>query len=197
MVWNISDGAIMNKGDKIYSRSISVDCYEHDEGTLLLEGTLRDERFFPYLVYASGEIEDPGIIHGMNISMTLELPTLTIRNVTAQMPTIPMPGCDESRTSLEKLNNLQVKPGLTNDVRKIIGKTEGCLHLTNLVLAMLAAAMQGVWAYYSRIKGDRPIQAPEVNLSFMINSCWMWREGGALATNIQSLKEELSDAERS
>ncbi len=187
----------MNRGDKIYTRSITIDCYEQDEETLLLEGTLADERFFPYLVYATGNSEDPGIIHGFSVSMILELPSMTIKNVTAQMPTIPMPGCDEARASLEKLNNLQVKPGLANEVRKIIGKTEGCLHLTNLILSMLAAAMQGVWAYYSRIKGERPLQAPDVNLSFMIDSCWMWRENGPLATRIRTLLKELNDAKTS
>lgn len=184
----------MKRGEKIYTRSITVDCYELDGEALLLEGTLTDERFFPYLVYATGEIEDPGVIHGMVVSLMLDLPGLTIRNVTAQMPAIPMPGCAEAKQSLERLNGLQVKPGLSSEVRKIIGKTEGCLHMTNLVLSMLAAAMQGVWAYYSRLKGERPIPAPDVNLSFMIDSCWMWREGGPLATRIRALLEEFNDA---
>lgn len=183
----------MGRGERIHSRSINIDCYELIEGGLLVEGTLTDERFFPYLVYATRQVEDPGPIHQMVVSMVISLPEMVIHNVEARMPVIPMPECTEIKNSLERLNNMQIRPGMTGEIRKILGKGAGCLHLTNLVLSMVSAAMQGIWAYFSRVRGDRPVEVPDTDLSIMINSCWMWRQGGPLAKKITAKQRELRE----
>lgn len=181
----------MKKGEKIFTRSLIIECFEQDNHQLLVQGTLTDERFFPYLVYATQEIEEPGIIHGMEISLLIDISSLTIREVTTKTPVIPMAGCEETKLSLQKLINLQIKPGLTGEIRRIIGKSRGCLHLNNLLLAMLAAAMQGLWAYHSRKRESGFVATPDVDLSLMIDSCWMWRKGGPLAEKITTMLREL------
>lgn len=183
----------MGRGERIHTRSIKVECYELTEGGLLIEGTLTDERFFPYMIYATQQVEAPGPIHQMVVSMAISLPDMIIHNVEVRMPVIPMPECEETKKTLARLNNLQIRPGLTGEIRKIFGKGAGCLHLTNLVLSMISAAMQGIWAYFSRVRGDRPIEAPDTDLSIMIDSCWMWRQGGPLAKRIAAKQQELRE----
>lgn len=45
---------------RIHSRNISVDTYEAGEDRLLMEGTLRDDRFFPSYFYSARKFVDPG-----------------------------------------------------------------------------------------------------------------------------------------
>lgn len=174
----------------IHTRNISIHCYEMDDQTILVEGSLTDERLFPFVLYSANESRDPGIVHGMIIRMSLSLPELMILSVSADMPVVPVAGCRDIADSVIKLTGLQIKPGFTNKVRKILAKTEGCLHLTHLILAMSAAAVQGAWTYYSRKRQSGQIRKPEMDGSMIIDSCWLWREDGPLARSIRKFREE-------
>ena len=76
----------------IHTRNISIHCYEMDDQAILVEGSLTDERLFPFVLYSANESRDPGIVHGMIIRMSLSLPELMILSVSADMPVVPVAG---------------------------------------------------------------------------------------------------------
>lgn len=174
----------------IHTRNISIHCYEMDEKTIMVEGALTDERLFPFFLYSANESREPGIIHRMIIRMSLSLPELVVLSVDAEMPVVPVAGCRDIAESIKKLKGLQIRPGFTNDVRSILAKTEGCLHLTNLILTMSSAAVQGTWTYYSRKRQNSQVKMPEMNPSMVIDSCWLWRADGPLAEGIRRIREK-------
>lgn len=179
----------MKKKDLLHSRNITVNCFEVDENTLLVEGTLSDERLFPSIVYTANSMRDPGILHMMSISMTLSIPRLKIRKVDAEITASPIQGCSEIVTKLHQLEGIAIKSGFTNDVREILGKAEGCIHLTNLILAMSSAAVQGLWAFFSRIRENGKPSMPGTDPAMIINSCWMWRDDGPMAKRFKELRK--------
>jgi cytidylate kinase len=174
----------------IHTRNISIRCYETGGKGMLVEGSLADERLFPFFLYSANESRDPGVIHRMVIRMTLSLPELTILAADAGMPVVPVSQCREIAESVRKLVGLRIKPGFTNEVRRLFAKKAGCLHLTNLILAMSSAAVQGEWSYYSRKRQDDHVEMPDMDGSMIIDSCWLWREDGPLAARFRKNRKD-------
>ncbi len=174
----------------IHTRDISVRCYETGEGTILVEGSLADERLFPFFLYSANESRGPGVIHRMIIRLRLSLPELTILAADAEMPVVPVTECREISESVRRLIGLRIRPGFTNEVRRLLAKTAGCLHLTHLILAMSSAAIQGLWTHYSRKKPGDPVRKPEMEGAMIIDSCWLWRGDGLLAARFRKKGEK-------
>lgn len=61
-----------------FSRNISVDAFEKGPDSFVLRGALTDRRLLPYRHYLSGEMREPGIIHGMEIEMEISVLELRI-----------------------------------------------------------------------------------------------------------------------
>ena len=91
-----------------------------------------------------------GLMHHITLTMELTIPQLQILSIKAEMPVIPDAGCNDVREAVQKLTGRRIQPGFTNEVKTIFGKASGCIHLTNLILAMSSAAVQGLWSYFSR-----------------------------------------------
>jgi len=181
----------LSKKEKIHTRVITVNSYEMGDGTIQVEGVLTDERFFPSLYYSRNQYIDPGIVHKMTVRLDIALPDLEIRKAQAVMNEVPIESCREIEAFIQKLVGLKIKPGFTKKVRALLGGVEGCLHLTNLILTMGSAAVQGFWAYYSRRReGEKGVRAPEFDPDLLKDSCWMWREEGPLFARIIKLQED-------
>ena len=181
----------MNRKEKIHTRVITVNSYETGEDTLHVEGVLTDERFFPSLYYSRNRYIDPGIVHKMTVQLDIALPDLEIRQATAVMNEVPIGDCREIEAFAKKLVGLRIRPGFTRKVRSLLGGVEGCLHLTNLILTMGSAAVQGFWAYFSRRReGSVGVRAPGFDPGLLRDSYRIWREDGHLYARIRELQEE-------
>jgi hypothetical protein len=170
------------KKELIHSRNMTVNCYETEEDRLIVEGSLTDERIFPYVIHALHTNHEPGIMHHIVLTMELSIPGMKILSLQAEMPTVPDEGCRDIKDAVQKLAGRSIQPGFTNEVRQLLGKGAGCLHLTNLILAMSSAAFQGLWSYLSRVRDGVAPPLPGVDAgvhaAMFINSCFMWREDG-------------------
>jgi hypothetical protein len=122
---------------------IAVHCYETDEETLIIEGSLTDERLFPFVIHAINKKRGAGLMHQITVTIELSIPQLKIISAKAERPAVPEEGCRDIKEAIRKLAGLSIQPGFTNETRKILGKVSGCLHLTNLILSMRSAAAWG------------------------------------------------------
>lgn len=176
----------------IHKRNISVDTFETGDGTIMVEGKLRDDRLYPSFVFSSGKSMEPGAIHDIIVRLTISLPRLLIEKAEADMRHVPSNICRELVDSVERLVGLEIKHGFTQNVIDSMGGIRGCIHMNNLIIAMASAAVQGQWAYYSRKREDSAIKMPEFDPSLVLNSCWLWREDG---DNIKRMMEILKKKE--
>ena len=184
------------KKELIHSRKITVNCYETDEDALIIEGSLIDDRFFPFQIHALNEKREAGPIHHIALTMKLSVPHLEILSLNPEMPVVPDSGCREIKDALQKLTGRRIRPGFTNEARELFGKTEGCLHLTNLLLAMSSAAIQGLWSYFSRIRQGKTPPLPPTDPLMFLNSCYMWRKDGPFAARIDRRRATDRNLER-
>jgi hypothetical protein len=174
------------KKELIHTRTISVNCYETDGERLVIEGYLTDERFFPYIIHALNEKRDAGLMHHIALTMELTIPQMNIISIKVEMPVVPDTGCNNVKETVQKLTGRRIQPGFTNEVKAILGKASGCVHLTNLVLAMSSAAVQGLWSYFSRSReGGTAPSLPGTDGSMLLDSCYMWRKDGPFVKNIR------------
>ena len=173
------------KKELTHTRTIQVNCYETDESSLIVEGYLLDERLFPYLIHALNERHEAGPMHHFIVTMELSIPGMKILSLKTQMPVTPDAGCRDISEVMQTLVGRSIRPGFTNEVRGVIGKEAGCLHLTQLILAMGSAAVQGLWTVYSRERGGRRPPFPEIDSSILLNSCYMWRENGPFVEKVR------------
>jgi hypothetical protein len=174
------------KKELIHTRTISVSCYETDEERLVIEGYLTDERLFPYVIHALNEKRDAGLMHHITLTMELTIPQMNIVSIKAEMPVVPDKGCNDVKEAVQKLAGRRIQPGFANEVKAIFGKAAGCIHLTNLILAMGSAAVQGLWSYFSRSReGGVALSLPRTDGSMLLDSCYMWRKDGPFVKRIQ------------
>ena len=180
----------MQNKERIHSRTITVNSYEIDDSSLLVEGSLVDERFFPSFYYSRSEFLDPGIVHDIRVEMKVTLPALEISEARARMHRIPIGECLGVESGAAKVVGLRIRPGFFRALRERLGGTAGCLHMTTLVYHMGAAAVQGMWAVLSRKREGGGSRALDYDPDILKNSCWLWREDGPFFEKVKRLRGE-------
>lgn len=180
----------MQKKERIHSRTITVNSYEIDDSSLLIEGELLDERFFPSFYYSRSEFLDPGIVHDIRVEMKVTLPELEITEARAAMRKIPIEECLGVESSAGKIVGLRIKPGFSRVLKERLGGTAGCLHMATLIYHMGAATVQGMWAALSRKREGGGTRALDYDPNILKNSCWLWREDGPFFENVKKLRGE-------
>ena len=176
--------------ERLHSRTMTIETFETGEETITVEGTLEDKRFYSSRAFSRDETVEPGFIHHLTVTMTLALPKLEIMNIEAAMPVIPHAECAEIRDAVKRLRHIVIKHGFTDEVQRRFGKTQGCIHMMNLILAMGSAAVQGMWSYYSRKKTDQQARTPDVDETMLLDSCWVWRKEGPFVKRLMNKKKQ-------
>lgn len=77
------------------------------------------------------------------VEVMVHLPSLEIAAVKGQMRRAVTPSCWETLPLLQKVVGQRVSEGLTKRVDGLIGRADGCTHMTNLVLESCHAAALG------------------------------------------------------
>ena len=178
----------IKKVNRIHQRVLDMSTYALDDEKVVVEGTLRDERFRP-IYELSGQKREEGVVHHMIIRLVVGGLPLRILDAEADMPQVPMPLCVTTRESVKKIIGLKIKSGFGEKVHKLIGGVEGCAHLTHLLTVMVQEALHGYWTHKMRKPEPPPGSLEEIEgLSYLLNSCSMWRKDGPI---MQEIKEFL------
>ena len=175
----------IRKENRIHRRVLELSTYALDEERVVVEGSLRDERFRP--VYElSGRKRDPGVIHHMIIRVLVGGSPLRILDAEAEMPQVPLALCPTTRETVEKIIGLKIKSGFGEKVHKLIGGVKGCAHLTHLLVVMVQEALHGYWTHKMKRPGPSPASVEEIDgLPYLLNSCSMWRKDGPIMQEIK------------
>lgn len=180
---------MIEKKQKIHTRSIDITTYEDTSDSIVVEGILKDDRLLESYRIA-GERIAPGTFHHMIVRIKVRGFQLVIDEIEVEMPTVPHDVCLETLRCLEAVKGMSITPGFTSKVKALAGGPKGCNHLLTLLTAMAPAAVQGAFSAKAREPLDQKTSAL-IALKRLRNSCWVWREEGPL---IEKYKE-LFDAE--
>jgi len=166
-----------SKGEKLHRRRIDVTTYEYDEQRLIVEGTLKDDRFQDsHLI--TGEKLPGGAVHHMAIRLLVNCSNLLIEDVDVELISVPREVCRETIHCLAQIKGLTIAKGFMLKVKKIAGGSKGCTHLLELLQAMAPAVFQGFASHQARKPSAAdPAHAKRV-YEFLLNTCHAWREDG-------------------
>jgi hypothetical protein len=178
---------MIEKKQKIHTRTIDINIYEGAGNNIVVEGLLKDQR--PLETYRfSGETLPPGTIHHMIIKIAVRLPELLIEDIDVTMPTVPHEVCMETLDCLTPVKGLSIVSGFTRKIKALAGGPRGCNHLLALLTAMAPAAVQGAFSLAAS-KPKNPETKDLGNKERLKNTCWAWREGGPLIKMINDLSD--------
>ena len=177
----------------VHERRIELRSYPLEDDRLVVEGWLRDERLVLGYHWDGGE-RSPGVVHHLCVRLLIGGWPISIQDAEAEMPGVPQQMCRETQESVRKVIGVPIVSGYSEEIRRRLGGIEGCTHLTHLIVVMGPAALHGFWTEKSRQPQPLPSTVREMpGLSYLLNSCWLWREDGPFLGRIEELIRELQD----
>ena len=175
-------------GDKVHHRNISTTTHSCENGDIIVEGELIDNRLVDTFDY-QGEKTPPRMIHHLIVRLLINGQTFTIDDVEVDMPGIPREQCIETADSLDRIKGIRIVQGFTLKIKEMYLNGQGCAHLVELLLAMAPAAVQGFWTALSQKPIPKDLSSMAV--SFLTDTCWVWRkEGPAICQLIEEIDKK-------
>ena len=117
----------------IHERAYVVRAYRKGTDTLVLRGSIRDQK--PPGLYVASD-PDPLTVHHMIVDLKIAVPSLEIIAAKAVLETHPHASCPKIEDHYGNLVGLSIARGFTHKVRELFGGPRGCTHTTALLQAM-------------------------------------------------------------
>lgn len=184
---------LIEKANSVHQRAIEAKSYALEDGRLIVEGWLRDDRFVDGFTWA-GEKRPKGAVHWIGARLLIGGWPITIEAAEAEMLKTPRELCSTTVDTIQRLVGVHITSGYTDRVKALLGGTEGCIHLSHLVAAMGSAAVHGYWTQHSREKRLLPNSLDEMpGLAVVIDSCRLWKKDGPLVSGLRKTIEGAKD----
>ena len=141
----------------LHHRDITVRGYKRDDGMFDIEGHLHDTKEVDFKV-ASGQRKAGESLHSMWLRITIDR-TLTIVDAEAATDAMPYVGyCDQIAPDYKKLIGLAIRPGFSSRVKELLGGSNGCTHITDLIGVVATTAFQTIAGQGMQVPGAKPYQ---------------------------------------
>ena len=158
-----------------HHRRVQCDGYLRADGLWDIEATLVDRKPFDLPNRdRGGRIAAGEPLHSMALRLTVD-DNLTVRAVEAVTDAGPFALCPRITDNFRRLEGERIGPGWRRRVRALLGGTEGCTHLVDLLGPLATTAFQTVYGsrYGSRTRNDdtdRDSANPDA-MRYLIGSC--------------------------
>ncbi len=160
--------------EKVHNRDIKVSTYKSKDGGIIVEGELIDNRLVN-THHHDGSKRSAGTVHHLIIRLLVDN-EFVIQDVEVEMPTIPHDECPETKNSLDEIKGMKIMRGFTLKIKEMFSNGRGCSHLSELLISMAPAAVQGFFTALTTEPLPEEMGA-SVKL-FLTDTCWVWRKDG-------------------
>jgi hypothetical protein len=154
----------------IHTRTVDCRGYRRDDGLWDIEGHITDVKTYDFGNHFRGTIAAGTPVHDMWVRLTID-DKLVIHAVDAVTEASPYPICPAAAANFQRLKGLRIYPGFQRQVRTLLGGTEGCTHLVELLVPLATTAYQTVFPYRERQRrqqasaqkaADKPARKPHL-----------------------------------
>ncbi|TAL00641.1 MAG: DUF2889 domain-containing protein [Rhodospirillaceae bacterium] len=156
----------------LHTRRIVCEGYERADGLYDIEGWLTDVKDYPQPAVERGLIPAGEPMHGMGLRVTVDA-AFMIHDVVAVMDHVPTSICGSVIPNFKRLIGVNMTSGFRQKVKALLGHTEGCTHLIDLLGLLATVAYQSIIA-----KGPRPGATDKPPRQ--MNSCRGWAQDGPI-----------------
>jgi hypothetical protein len=135
--------------EHIHTRSIDCRGFRRADGLWDIEGHLTDTKTYAFSNHFRGELVPGTPVHDMWLRLTVD-DRLVIHEIAAATEAAPYAVCPNVIPNFQRLKGLRIYPGFQKQVRDLLGGTEGCTHLVDLLGPVATTAYQTVFPYRAR-----------------------------------------------
>lgn len=153
----------------LHRRTVECNGYRRDDGLYDIEGHLVDVKSYPVDDLDRGPIGPGEPIHEMWLRLTVDV-DMTIVRAEAKTVWAPYSMCGDITPDFARLAGLTIQAGFTQKTRELLGGTQGCTHLLELLGPIATTAFQTI--YPDRARRDRA--AGVKRRPGLIDSCHAW-----------------------
>lgn len=160
----------------IHERRVITRGYLRDDGLWDIEGELLDEKTYTYADRDRGALPAGSPMHHMRARLTVDH-GMNIHAAEAAMSAQPFGSCREGLESMQKLVGASLATGFRRQVEDAMGRTLGCTHIRDLLLAMATTAYQTISSWREQFMPE--LGAPKQKdgeKPFFLNQCRSWAE---------------------
>ena len=137
----------------LHNRNVSLKGYIRDDKLFEIEAELIDTKNYNFQNHDRGTIKKDEPIHQMKIKLVLDN-NLNILDAEAKTENSPYSICKNANSNFKKIIGLQIKSGWRREITKLIGGTNGCTHINELLSSVATAAFQTIYPYKSKQKNE-------------------------------------------
>ena len=125
----------------IHTRDIHCEGYWRFDGLLDVEGVLRDVKTYSLEHPLRNRVEVGGATHDMKVHITIGCDRV-IRGIEVAMDAFAYDACPGAAPNYQGLVGVDIGPGFTKQLHRIVGGTHGCTHVTWLIQSIVRVALQ-------------------------------------------------------
>ena len=161
---------------QLHTREIKCIGYERVDGLWDIEGRITDTKTYSYDNEDRGVVSSGSPVHDMIVRLTID-EDLLVHEAEARTLSSPFNICPNIASPVEKLRGLKISSGWRNSVRNKIGSTNGCTHITELLIGPLATTAYQTIVPLKRHpnKNKNPSRRP-----LIIDTCYGWSAKGPI-----------------
>ncbi len=139
--------------EHIHTREIDCRGYRRADGLWDIEAHLTDVKTYAFDSDWRGKVEPGMPVHDMWMRLTVD-DDLVVRAVEAVTDASPYAICPDVIPNYQRLVGLSIRPGFMPKARELLGGTEGCTHLLELLAPIGTTAFQTIFPYRHRLRKD-------------------------------------------
>jgi hypothetical protein len=160
----------------VHERRVVTRGYLRDDGLWDIDGEVIDEKTYTYADRDRGPLPAGTPMHHMRARLTVDT-DLVVRFAEGAMPGHPFRTCLGAIEPMQALVGSSLAKGFRKVVDDAMGRTKGCTHLRDLVLAIATTAYQTISSYREQFTPE--VGAPKASdgeRPFFLNQCRSWAD---------------------
>lgn len=163
--------------EEIHQRRYAFAGYRRADGLWDIEGSLLDTKSYPFENRTRGTVTPGEPVHHMVVRLCVD-DDFVIREVEVATDAGPFEACPGIAPNYRKLEGQKLGPGWRRALRALVGGTEGCTHITEMLGAMATVAFQTM---YPVLINEGKVRSTPGQRPALIDSCHALRADGPVA----------------
>ncbi len=159
-----------------HKRTINSDAYLRDDGMWDIEARMTDIKSESVESNERDYVAAGEEFHDIRLRVTIDV-SLKVREIHASIDSAPFGICPNIAAAYSKLVGLQIRPGWRAKVKELMGGTNGCTHVNDLLPVIATTAFQAMWTHSDDTTKKQ-------GFALMLDTCHVWSKDGALAKQL-------------
>ena len=165
----------------LHSRNVFSQGYLRKDGFFEIESIIKDIKSYD-IPKSDGSVLITGEpLHEMHVILKINM-EFKILDISAKTISAPYELCSDANFKIKSLIGETIGPGWKNKINKLIGNTDGCTHVRELLVSMATVSFQTVYGEKTRrtrekVKSDSKNRDTNNNTKpFLLNTCYAFDE---------------------